>query len=374
MNTARDFSGGSGTQTSAIVFGGRVDPPPITATAITESWNGTSWTEVADLSTARNDLAGAGADNTSALAVGGYVTTVLAATEEWLGPGQPVGAWSTGGNLNTARFNIGGAGSSNTSALAMGGDLPASKTAVTESYNGSSWTEVNDLNLGRSQSGSGGTQTSALFWAGTVFPGVNLKAETESWNGTSWTEVNDLNTARRLVANGTGADNTNALSIGGLITASSALTESWNGTSWTEVNDLNSARYQAGAAGTNTAALAFGGDPGSAPNYVAITEQWNGTSWTEVNDLNTGRQYAGGAGTSTLALAFGGNTDPVTTVTEEWNGTSWTETSDMSTARTGLGAAGTQTTALGFGGGPPSSAATEEWNKPSSVVQTITTS
>jgi hypothetical protein len=53
--------------------------------------------------------------------------------------------------------------------------------------------------------------------------------------------------------------------------------------------------------GTNTAALAFGGDP-----PVGNTESWNGTSWTELNDLNTARRILTGAGTSTAALAFGG--------------------------------------------------------------------
>jgi hypothetical protein len=38
---------------------------------ITESWNGTSWTEVNDLNTARGNFAGAGTQNTAALAFGG---------------------------------------------------------------------------------------------------------------------------------------------------------------------------------------------------------------------------------------------------------------------------------------------------------------
>ena len=60
--------------------------------------------------------------------------------------GATTDAWSTGGNLNTARANLAGAGADNTSALAFGGDGP---TGATESYNGSSWTEVNDLNTAR---------------------------------------------------------------------------------------------------------------------------------------------------------------------------------------------------------------------------------
>src|SRR6056300_477440 len=51
-------------------------------------------------------------------------------------------AWSTGGNLNTARSALGGAGTQ-TAALAFAG---TPTTGATESYNGTSWTELNDLN------------------------------------------------------------------------------------------------------------------------------------------------------------------------------------------------------------------------------------
>src|SRR5210317_1544775 len=57
-----------------------------------------------------------------------------------------VNAWSTGGNLNTARQQIGGGGIQ-TSTVVFGGEYStAVASTLTESYNGSSWTEVNDLN------------------------------------------------------------------------------------------------------------------------------------------------------------------------------------------------------------------------------------
>jgi hypothetical protein len=40
-----------------------------------------------------------------------------------------------------------------------------------------------------------------------------------------------------------------------------------------------------------------------------------------------------GAGTNTAALAFGGNIPPTTGATETWNGTNWTEVNDLNTAR-----------------------------------------
>ena len=56
------------------------------------------------------------------------------------------GSWASGGSLNTARGELAGAGIQ-TAALAFGGDTPVtpgtSREANTESYNGSTWTELN---------------------------------------------------------------------------------------------------------------------------------------------------------------------------------------------------------------------------------------
>ena len=100
---------------------------------------------------------------------------------------------------------------------------------------------------------------------------------TETWNGTSWTEVNDVNTARRNL--GSAGTNTEALGFGGLtISFPTAVnvgnTEVWNGSSWTEVNDLNTARRLLAGSGTQAAALAFGG---FTTVSVGSTEEFNGT-------------------------------------------------------------------------------------------------
>ena len=83
------------------------------------------------------------------------------------------------------------------------------------------------------------TYTSALYYGGER---PSYTGATESWNGSAWTEVNDLNTARAFVG-GSGADNTSqiAVAIGFSSPPSTyhAQTETWNGSSWTEVNDLN---------------------------------------------------------------------------------------------------------------------------------------
>jgi hypothetical protein len=51
LNTARTESAGTGIQTAALACGGvQVQVLQL----LTESWDGTSWTEVSDLNTARN--------------------------------------------------------------------------------------------------------------------------------------------------------------------------------------------------------------------------------------------------------------------------------------------------------------------------------
>jgi hypothetical protein len=82
-----------------------------------------------------------------------------------------------------------------TASLVAGGLSSPSRVALTETWNGSSWTETGDLNTARSQGGgaSNGTTTATIVFAGGV-PTVQTVAET--WDGSSWTEVGDVNTAR----------------------------------------------------------------------------------------------------------------------------------------------------------------------------------
>jgi hypothetical protein len=136
--------------------------------------------------------------------------------------------------------------------------------------------------------------------------------------------------------------------------------------SWATGNTLNTARSDAGDAGTQTAALCFGGQFPPA-SLLSATEEYDGNSWTNSNPLNTARRGVDGAGTQTAAVAFGGDLDPPTVnATEEYDGTSWTNNpTGLNTARMSMGKAGIQTAALAFGGylgGGSYSDATEEYD------------
>ena len=397
LNTGRRSYAGAGTQTAAINAGGYNGTADV---ANTESWNGTSWTEVNDLNQARRTLASSKQSSTSALVFAGQGSYAL--TESWNGT-----SWTEVADLNTGRQQVSGAGATNTSALCFGGEPT---TGATESWNGSAWTEVNDLNTARYNGGGTGTQTSAIAFAGSD-PGGDYSL-TESWNGTSWTEDSDMTTGGTALGS-SGTSNSSALAFGGASPPATPIgrTEVWNTGipigAWSTGGSLNTARRELGGAGdSQDAALAFNGNPGSAPETNVITESYNGSAWTEVNDMNTARSGGAGTGTQTAAIAFGGNLQPGnfqgtetwngtswTTVpgtlsrnpagtlqssgtvtsalafsgsgpnalTELYNGTTWTEVGDLNTARYAMGSGGTYTSAISIGG-EPKTGATELWN------------
>ena len=261
LTTGRSSAAGCGTQTAGLYFGG--EPPN---TAKTESYNGTAWTEVGDLGGALYSAVGGGTQ-TAALCVSG--TT-------------PPGAITLG----------------------------------VESWNGTSWSGTGDnVNVARTRGlgSTAGTTTAMLFAGGQVYPTVY--GTTETYNGSTWTEVNNM-TQDRYFSWGSGTS-TAMLAVGGLSPSDAqlALVESWDGTCWSEVNDLNTARGKNSSSGTQTLALCFGGLPGR----TVLTESWDGTSWTEVAALSQARAEATGFGTSTASICAGDDSTPVDEKTEEWS-------------------------------------------------------
>ena len=297
-----------------------------------------------------------------------------------------VGAWASGGNLNTTRGQVGGIGISAPTSLAFGGQANATTIiSDTEEYNGTAWTEVNNIPTSVNRGGSGGVLTAGWaaggtsIWNGSVTPSTMFL-----YDGTSWSTGGALQTARNS-CRGAGTQTTAILAGGQNTPGGSTTTETYNGSSWASVNGLTTRRYGQAQFGTSAAGLVAGGH--TAGSLTANTEEWDGNSWTETNNLNQARQMpgaGGGTATSTSALVIGGYQEdsfpPYETANvESWNGTSWTEIGNLATNRSGAGASTTgNTSALAFGGlsGPPSYAyvnATEEFSY-ANVVKTVTVS
>ena len=286
---------------------------------------------------------------------------------------EGAGAWATGNTMNTNRSRLAGCGTA-TSGLAIGGVNGGPQMEEVELYNGSTWTELADLNTGREGGGSANNSPSA----DTVYFAGNSSTNSESWNNTSWSATPALNTARMGVG-GAGISSTSALCFGGEHPPTAA-TEKFDGSAWTTVNSLNTARAYVGGVGIVTAALAIGGD--YAPSQVVNVEEYDGTSWTELSaDLNTARASNAAAGTTALAITMGGYLSPnYLNTCETWNGTSWSAQANMAVAK---GATpdgfGTTAAAVCSGGGNPAYTPTkldftEEWANPVLAIKTVTVS
>ena len=91
---------------------------------------------------------------------------------------------------------------------------------LTEKYDGTTWTEVNNTTTSKTAAAGGGIQTSA-FQAGGNNPGAILDSA-EEYDGTCWSEENDLNQARDQLT-GAGTVSTAALVFGGRFHPSSAV-------------------------------------------------------------------------------------------------------------------------------------------------------
>tara|TARA_Y100001937_G_C7104346_1_gene324154 strand:+ start:108 stop:1205 length:1098 start_codon:yes stop_codon:yes gene_type:complete len=257
------------------------------------------------------------------------------------------GTWASGGTLNTGRRGVGlGTLGTQTAALCVTGSLPpGSNTAAVESYNGSSWTEVSDVNTAVRYVAASGTQSSAIKYTGNADP-QTVNAET--WNGSSWTEVGNINNARSSVS-GAGADSTTAIAMSGYNNPPGTLgfVETWNGSSWTETTNVNTARWGGASIGVRDNGLLTGGYNTAAQ---ANTETWNGSAWTEVGDLNTAGYEGAGHGTTSDGLFSGGNRPGGKT--EKWNGSAWTEVNDIGITHSAFGGGGTSSSAIIYGGNP----------------------
>ena len=270
-----------------------------------------AWAAGGDINTTRNNAVGCGIQTAALIAIGAAPAPTRNITETYDGT-----SWTDGVACLTARES-GCMFGTTTAAINTSGQ----RLAINESYNGTSWSEVNDAISGSSASAGLGTQTAGMCLGGYRPSGYSSLSET--WDGTCYTEGNNMNQCRNAVDNA-GGTTTAGIIVGGSCPPATKLktTELYDGTCWTETTDLSGlARGQMGVstAGNQTAYLVAGGHAPAAPSPMDIVEEWNGTTWSEQSDLATVRDQVLGAGTSSAQIICGGSNGVIKIApSEEW--------------------------------------------------------
>ena len=332
-------------------------------------------------------------------------------TEEYNGSG-----WSAGGTLNTARRYGQGWGTQTAAITASGSPMspPNSGMTATEEYNGTAWTAgtaVPSPYVRYNGAGMGAVQTAGAIFCGSQNP-PDLNTTLE-WDGSSWTGGGNYPFSGPIGTGSAGGTLTAGIAMGG--PSQGNVVCKYDGSSWTTTTNYPDSKSRIGVAGTQTAAIGFGGQNssgtttnaflfdgstftatgslgvtnssgsghygmgGSSPSTATVgtfqgdssTEEFNqsasvitAAAWAAGGSLSTSRRsmHGGQCGLQDAGLAVGGFLGPPgrTGASEEYDGSSWTSGGTAPT-KSSRGLAGIQTAAIEFGGlpsGPASTVAT----------------
>jgi len=262
LNVGREEIASAGTATAALCIGGYTAAPGAAHVKSNELYDGTTWTEVADLVTAKSAMEGCGTQTAALIGAGGPAG-IPASSDSWDGT-----SWTVLPNMvrtPPSGANM-AAGTTTAAVFAFGAGSGSPYTTLSETWNGSAWSEGTNGNTARQGLWGFGTSTAALASGGATPP---MTAKTELYDGTSWTEVNLMNTARGS-AGGCAGTQSDGLACAGEVPPTSNATETWDGTSWTTVANLANATKTSGGspAGSSSAALSVGGAPLYTPTEV----------------------------------------------------------------------------------------------------------
>ena len=351
MNTNKGLMACNGIQTSALAYAG-FQPYKNTS----EKYDGTTWSNTPTLATARDRAHGGGPNSSNGLCAGGLTSPgVVSVVEEFTSSTNTItaAAWASGGALNQARYQMAGCGTL-TAGLAFSGYEPGGETGKTEEYDGTSFSEQNDMGTARYEMGNGnGTQTAALCSAGRTDTahGGGAQAFVEEYDGTSWSEVNNL-PGNRTAHGSAGTQTASIIALGKSAPPAPSVVDTslhYDGTNWTSGGTANTARFAAFGAGTQTSAIFAGGNPS-----LATAEEYNGSAWTTTGSLIAGAQGPSAAGADSDAALFtsGGNGGSGSGVaqTSSYNGTVFVSAPQLASERGYAAGFGIQTSAVVAGG------------------------
>ena len=350
---------GAGSQTAMIYFGGSPYPPRTNKTA---EYNGTGWSAGGNYTGTVNYLSGCGT-LTAGLGAGGFTgTATLTASAEYDGS-----TWTSGNSMSNQRMNTGSTMVGlQTAALITGGDqypsTPRSLSAC-EEYDGTNWTAGGAYPVVIQNTAQAGTQTAGWAAGGQSdpAPGVSniVRNATNHYDGSSWSAGGNLPGAQMRA--GAAGTQTAGLFFGGGQTSDTNATFAYDGSTWSSKPNLAEARQSLAAGGvssTSTAAIGAGGYVtssgviSSTEEFTASTNVITGAAWASGGALGTGGYNFSGCGTQTAGLGFARYTagSPNIGNTEEYDGSTWSEQGDLSTGRFDATGFGVQTAAVCAGG------------------------
>lgn len=345
----------TGTSSSANLVAGGVGATPFGDAVTTANlWNGSAWTATGSLGTKSTHMGYAGTSTAAMICRGAQdYPSYPGVAQEYNFSAQVVtaGAWASGGALNTARrsMNTGPIGTQD-AGLSAGG-YTTTRVAVTEEYNGATWSNGNNTTDTLNNRGGAGSQTAGLLFGG--LPSPIAVDDTEEYDGTNWTAGGALNTARGYgpIAAGT---QTAALAAGGYNPPVTFVTsvEFYNGSTWATQPNTNQPNYAGASGGDQTAAWYVGAGSVSPAPPNKLTYNWDGTSWTSSGSYASSPVVnLFGGGPQTAGWMCGGDLDPgYSSSTNHYDGSVWSTAPTLGTARNYGGSGGTTTAGLIFGG------------------------
>ena len=203
LNDGRADLNTFGVQTAGIAAAGDDFPNSPRGTTAAEEYNGSTWTSINPTIGGSYEGGGGAATGTqtSALIVGGRTspaTSLTNVTQEYDGT-----SFSSGTNYPSVVQGSSVFGATGTTAISAGGDSTNPGTTLITSafsYDGSTWASINSPTGATTQGVGSGTNTVGLIFGGTN--GISAQTQTETFDGTCFAADTNMANARQFFAGG----------------------------------------------------------------------------------------------------------------------------------------------------------------------------
>jgi hypothetical protein len=339
--------------TSCIAVGGVLGGSGVPV-ALSEAWNGVSWsvinapTPATSVSAALNGVSCVSASSCAAV---GYYTTSSGLeeplAESWNGSAwtlRPVGSSPYGGSL----FSVSCSASANCQAVGINyGDNGQGDTSLAETWDGTAWSAesvpaepgATNAVLGSVSCTASGDCEAVGTFSNNSYPNLTLAAV---WNGTDWDLQSTASPAGLILDNFESVSCTSASScfaVGYYISTTGegrdSLAETWNGRSWSVQTAPNPTNFLQtvldGVSCSSSVACTAVGQDIEEGGTVPLVMDWNGSEWNlQSAPVAPSWQQSSFEGvacaSASSCLAVGGATkakSPSVAVAEGWNGKDW---------------------------------------------------